>query len=67
MTSKEKSIKEENEFVNHLLEVGIINKCESHEGRNVYYCFWLANGEQRFWMNLSKENRIKIGFGGNNE
>ena len=59
---KEKRKLEEDKFVSHLLKTGIKSKCESSEGRNTYYCFWLKNGEQRYWVNLSQENRIKVGF-----
>lgn len=64
MTYKEKKALVEEKFVNMLLEIGIKTKCESTEGRNTYYCFWLKNGDQRYWTNLSKENRIKLGFEG---
>ena len=62
MTYKEKKKIAEDKFVNMLLEIGIKSMCESDEGRNTYYCFWLKNGDQRYWINLSQENRIKVGF-----
>lgn len=47
-------------FVKHLLEVGVENWCETYERGNYYYCFWLKNGEQRYWTNMSEEHLEEI-------
>lgn len=47
-------------FVKHLLEVGVENWCETYERGNYYYCFWLKNGEQRYWTNMSEEHIEEI-------
>ena len=62
MTYKELKQLVEDKFVNMLLEIGIKTRCEMSEGRNTYYCFWLKDGQQRYWTNLSNENRKKVGF-----
>lgn len=62
MTYKEKRKLEEDKFVDMLLQIGIKNKCQSNEGRNTYYCFWLKDGQTRYWTNLSEENRKRVGF-----
>lgn len=52
----------EREFVQHIASVGIKNWCEMDEGRKTYYCFWLKNGETRYWTNLSDESRDVLGL-----
>ena len=47
-------------IVKHLLEVGVENWCETYERGNYYYCFWLKNGEQRYWTNMSEEHLEEI-------
>ena len=47
-------------FVEQILAVGIERVYETDEGNKTYYCFNLKNGTQRFWTDLSKENKEKI-------
>ena len=62
MTSKKK-IEAEKKFVEQILAVGIERVYETDEGNKTYYCFDLKNGTQRFWRDLSEENRAKLGIG----
>lgn len=52
----------EKKFVEQILDVGIERVYETDEGNKTYYCFDLKNGTQRFWRDLSEENRIKLGI-----
>ncbi len=47
-------------FVEQILEIGIDRVYETDEGNKTYYCFDLKNCHQRFWTNLSEENKEKI-------
>ena len=47
-------------FVEQILAVGIERVFETDEGNKTYYCFYLKNGNQRFWRDLSEENKEKI-------
>ena len=47
-------------FVEQILSVGIERVYETDEGNKTYYCFDLKNGTQRFWKDLSEENKEKI-------
>ena len=59
MAYKNKAYHEKN-FVEQILDVGIERVYETDEGNKTYYCFDLKNGTQRFWRDLSEENREKI-------
>ena len=59
MAYQNKSYHEKN-FVEQILTVGIERVYETDEGNKTYYCFDLKNGNQRFWRDLSKENKEKI-------
>lgn len=61
MAYKDKAYHEK-EFVEQILSVGIERVFETDEGNKTYYCFDLKNGIQRFWRDLSEENRIKLGI-----
>lgn len=54
----------EKEFVEKILAVGIERYYEMDERGKTHYCFDLKNGTQRFWTDLSEENRIKLGIKG---
>jgi hypothetical protein len=53
----------EKEFVQYILSVGGV-KCggKMYERGNYYWFFDLANGERRYWTNLSEENQKLLGF-----
>lgn len=53
----------EKKFVEQILAVGIERVFETDERNKTYYCFDLKNGTQRFWKDLSEENRAKLGIG----
>ena len=59
MKYKDKAYHEAN-FIEQILLVGIERVYETDEGNKTYYCFDLKNGNQRFWRDLSKENKEKI-------
>ncbi len=58
--SKKNKAYYEDLFVKHLLEVGVKTWCKSYDMGYYYYCFWLLNGEQRFWTNMSEKHIEEI-------
>lgn len=55
----------EREFVQHILAAGIKSWCEMDENRHTHYCFWLKNGETRYWTNLSAQSQKLLGLNDN--
>lgn len=49
----------ENELLKHIKHIGLewwaAQRGEGVSLNNVYYCFYLKNGEQRYWCNPSAE------------
>lgn len=66
MEYKDKTYHEAN-FVEQILAIGIERVFETNEKNKTYYCFDLINGTQRFWTDLSEENRKKLGIKKNKE
>ena len=53
----------EKEIVDYILSVGgAIKNIEMDEGNSSYHQFELANGETRYWENMSIENLRRLGF-----
>jgi hypothetical protein len=61
-----KKVDAENKLLEHIKEIGLENYSRMNgEGRtynNLYYCFNLKNGEQRFWTNPSEEFKTALGI-----
>ena len=52
----------EREFVQHIVSIGIKTWCEMYDHGRLHYCFWLKNGETRYWTNFSDESRDTLGL-----
>ena len=50
----------EKQFVEELLKVGVSQYSAMDERNNTYYCFWLKDGTQRYWTNMSEKNLNNI-------
>lgn len=60
--SKQKKSYQEQLFIAHLKEIGIKSWGKTYERGNWYWFFDLANGERRYWTNLSKESSNELGI-----
>ena len=51
----------EEKWVEQVLEVGVENYAKMYENRKMNWCFFLKNGAQRFWSDISEANQRKLG------
>ena len=46
----------EQKFMDEIMSVGVKSVAEMYERGHYYYCFFLIDGSQHYWTNMSKSN-----------